>query len=92
MDDTIVVYIGKAGTATAQATLYSRLGQYLKFGQGENIGHYGGRYIWQLEDSHNLLVCWKKLPDNDPREVERKLIESFKLQYNGKRPFANLKD
>src|SRR5579875_2336130 len=43
-----VVYIGKAGSASGNATLYSRLNQYLKFGQGKNIGHWGGRLIWQL--------------------------------------------
>ena len=43
-----IVYIGKAGSLTGQATLYSRLGQYLSFGQSKNIGHWGGRYIWPL--------------------------------------------
>lgn len=37
--DSLVLYIGKAGSSTAKATLHSRLGQYLKFGQGKNIGH-----------------------------------------------------
>ena len=35
--NTCVVYIGKAGT-----TLRKRLNQYLKFGNGQNIGHWGG--------------------------------------------------
>lgn len=92
VDSSLVVYIGKAGSSTARATLYSRLRQYLRFGQGSNVGHWGGRLIWQLADSHNLLICWKALPNHDPREAESCLVADFKRQYNGKRPFANLQD
>lgn len=46
IDNTIAVYIGKAGKDGSDATLQSRLRQYIKFGQGGNIGHYGGRLIW----------------------------------------------
>ncbi len=89
VNDSIVVYIGKAGKAGTSATLQSRLRQYLKFGQGRNIGHYGGRLIWQLKDSRNLIVCWKTLPNDDPRMLESELIQQFTSHY-GKRPFANL--
>lgn len=78
-----VVYIGKA------TNLKTRLGQYFKFGQGKNIGHYGGRLIWQLGNSRNLVVCWKVLLDVMPRTAEKELIKAFKA-INGKRPFANL--
>jgi len=84
-----VVYIGKAGSKSGNATLHSRLNQYLKFGQGKNIGHWGGRLIWQLKNSSNLIVCWKKLSAEEPREVEQLLIQLFINQF-GKRPFANL--
>ena len=92
VDDTLVVYIGKAGSETGRATLNSRLKQYFSFGQGNNVGHKGGRFIWQLKNSADLVVCWKPLPNDDPRTIERELIESFKQQNNGRRPFANLKD
>ena len=36
---TCVVYIGKA------TTLSKRISQYLKFGNGKSIGHWGGRLI-----------------------------------------------
>jgi hypothetical protein len=90
--NTIVVYIGKAGGENIKATLKSRLRQYFKFGQGKNIGHMGGRLIWQLKDSGNLVVCWKTLPDEDPVKYESDLIKSFKYKFNNRRPFANLKD
>ena len=86
-----VLYIGKAGSLDGKATLYSRLNQYLKFGMGKNIGHWGGRLIWQLGDVPDLIVCWKSLPNDDPRLVEKSLIKSFTSQF-GKRPFANLVD
>jgi len=83
VDNTKVVYIGKA------TSLKSRLRQYFGFGQGRNIGHYGGRIIWQLKYSRDLLVCWKAIT-TDPREFEADLIRQFVAIY-GHRPFANLK-
>ena len=88
--NTPVVYIGKAGGKKNKTTLRSRILQYLKFGQGKPVGHKGGRYIWQLNDSEELLFCWKPLPTDEPEDVESMLISEFKHQYAGKRPFANL--
>lgn len=89
ISDCKVIYVGKAGGENKKATLQTRLKQYLKFGQGKNIGHYGGRMIWQLSDAQDLIVCWKELPNDEPSFVEGKLINIFKEKY-GKRPFANL--
>ena len=92
-----VVYIGKAGVAGNQGkagedtTLKDRLSQYIRFGQGKT-GHWGGRYIWQLEDSKDLIVCWKILTEANPKDVETKMIAEFKNAHSGKRPFANLQD
>ena len=91
VDKTIVIYIGKAGSDSNSATLRSRLKQYFGFGQGKNIGHYGGRFIWQLKNSKDLVVCWKSLPTEDPRTFESNLIRQFVLTF-GHRPFANLAD
>ena len=52
-----VVYIGMT-----TSTLYKRLSDYLDFGQGKDVGHWGGRYIWQSRDHEELLVCWKEMP------------------------------
>ena len=92
VEGTQVVYIGKAGGSGSSATLQKRLSQYMRFGQGANVGHWGGRYIWQLADSRDLVVCWKTLANEAPRDVERKMIADFKAAHAGKRPFANLKD
>jgi hypothetical protein len=84
-----VVYIGKAGSPTGQATLHSRLGQYLRFGETKNVGHWGGRLIWQLKNHSELIFCWKPTPKADPREIEKKLLNEF-INQHGVRPFANL--
>lgn len=82
VDGTCVLYIGNA------TSLKKRLSQYMRFGGGSNVGHWGGRYIWQLEDVDRMLVCWKTTTD-DPRSVEEKMIAEFKEQF-GRWPFANL--
>lgn len=91
VNETQVIYIGKAGSSNQKATLRSRLLQYMDFGFGKPVGHWGGRYIWQLEDAHELQVCWKPTIDESSEIVETRLICIFKERY-GKRPFANLKD
>jgi hypothetical protein len=80
-----VVYIGKAD----QARL--RLTQFARFGAGERVGHWGGRYIWQLVDSAELLVAWHPISwSESAREYEKRLLEAFARLHGGARPFANL--
>ena len=85
VEETSIVYIGKA------SSLCKRLCSYLHFGMGLFATHWGGRYIWQLKDSKDLIVCWKTTKEN-PRDVEKRMIGNFKKAHNGKRPFANLQD
>jgi hypothetical protein len=89
VEDALVLNIGKAGPSIGR-TLKSRLREYVQFGQGEVIGHRGGRYIWQLADSSELLVCWKATPHVDPKDEESRLITEFEAEYE-KLPFANLR-
>lgn len=90
VENASVLYIGKAGDPGKSATLRSRLTQYLKFGDDKAVGHWGGRYIWQLADAQELCVAWKPLPDGEPSVVETALIAAFSAHY-GRRPFANLR-
>ncbi len=88
VENALVLYIGKAGPG--RATLKSRLKTYVQFGQRKRVAHWGGRYIWQLHHSHDLLLCWKATADTLPRTEERRLIQEFQAVY-GEPPFANLK-
>ena len=89
IDQSDVLYIGQAGGGTSDATLKKRLKQYMKFGNSQPIGHWGGRYIWQLKENRDLIICWKALPNDDPREIEKEMIGSFENEF-GKKPFANI--
>jgi hypothetical protein len=77
------VYIGKA------SNLRSRLDQYRRHGLGEPIGHWGGRFVWQLADASELLVAWRTVEGRDPAEVEADLLAAFEQRF-GVLPFANL--
>lgn len=82
VENTEVVYIGKADK------LKRRLTQYADFGAGKPVGHWGGRLIWQLPNIDRLLVAWKETPGRVPVEVESELIAQFR-RIHGKPPFAN---
>jgi hypothetical protein len=83
--DSSVVYIGKANDAR------ERLKKYARFGAGENAAHWGGRCIWQLADSGELLVAWHAISwEESAREYEVRLLAQFAELHGGMRPFANL--
>jgi hypothetical protein len=90
VQDARVLNIGKAGGVSSTSTLRKRLRQYIRFGHGHAVGHWGGRYIWQLHGCHSLLICWKAT-DAEPRDVECNLIATFREKF-GARPFANLQN
>jgi hypothetical protein len=81
-----VMYLGKGDN------LQRRLKQYARFGAGDPIGHWGGRYIWQLGDSAELLVAWKGCDEGQSAaDLEREIVGQFKERY-GCLPFANIAD
>lgn len=90
VDGVDVVYIGQASVSdTGGRGLKKRLDEYRRFGSGAPIGHWGGRYIWQLTDSDRLLVAWN-VTKEDATTVESRMLRDFIDRY-GKLPFANLR-
>jgi len=80
-----VVYIGKADD------LRTRLKAYARFGAGDPVAHWGGRLIWQLTDSDELLVAWCPITTTQPaRDREKLLLARFAERHGGRRPLANL--
>lgn len=95
VEDTNILYIGRAGGTAKngrvyKSTLKQRIMQYIKFGRGQNIGHWGGRYIWQIKESDDLMIAYRVLDEENPVIKEQELIDEFKSHHNGRLPFANL--
>ena len=91
VEGALIVYVGQSGSRS-KGTLARRVEQMIRFGQGARVAHWGGRLIWQLENSDRLVVCWKIIGERDPRDIKRALIKAFRTMHGGKRPFANLRD
>lgn len=88
--DAQVIYIGKAGPNPSRS-LRRRIDELLRFGSGEDIGHRGGRALWQLQGIWDALIAWKETPDEEPRDAEKSLIAKFKSEF-GVLPFANFQN
>lgn len=80
-----VINIGKADVGR------TRLKTYARFGAGEPVAHWGGRYIWQLADADELLVAWHCITwVETARDYEKRLLARFRELHDGELPFANL--
>ncbi|RYG23123.1 MAG: hypothetical protein EOO01_44555 [Chitinophagaceae bacterium] len=89
IDDCAVLYIGQAGGNGSTSTIKKRIKQYLDFGKSLPVGHYGGRYIWQLSHHPQLIVACKEIKGADARLEEKLLLTEF-VNYYGRLPFANI--
>ncbi|MBP2456980.1 hypothetical protein ABID70_002504 [Clavibacter michiganensis] len=88
-----VVYLGKAGRAPgSRRGLRARLREYAAFGSGKAIAHRGGRAIWHLGDSAQLLVAWRETaPARRATEEENEMLADFMAHHAGRLPFANMR-
>ena len=86
VNGTVVLYIGQT-----RDSLRKRISLYVRFGQGKPVGHRGGRYIWQLQEHEDLVLCWRSCRNDseDPKRIENELLSQFRTIYE-KPPFANL--
>ncbi|MFC1526540.1 hypothetical protein ACFL6X_07000 [Candidatus Latescibacterota bacterium] len=76
-----VVYIGKG------QDLRRRLSQFLRFGSGSPVGHWGGRLVWQISGVETWQITWAEVVQ--PRVTERAMLAAFEDDH-GALPFANL--
>jgi hypothetical protein len=74
-------YLGRANDLSKRIALLAR------FGRGEPVAHWGGRYLWQLAEHEQLRIAW--LPHDDPVRAESELLDEFEIVF-GQLPFANL--
>jgi hypothetical protein len=84
----IVMYVGRAAGTGVRGKLQQRVKRMLRFGEGKNVAHWGGRYVWQLADAYDLQVAWKACKDAVRQEVS--LLNSFEAKHAAL-PFANLR-
>jgi hypothetical protein len=83
--ETSTIYVGKADV------LQRRIKQFSDFGTGKPIAHWGGRLIWQLRDSENLIIAWKELHSgSEALQAEAELLNEF-TSVHSRLPFANLR-
>ncbi|MEW9872581.1 hypothetical protein [Arthrobacter sp. HS15c] len=88
--DADVLYVGKAGPgSTGNRGLRKRIQEFVDFGGGKPVGHWGGRLLWQLAESQSLVIAWKELAAADVNSAEAAYHEAFVSLY-GRLPFANL--
>lgn len=78
-----IVYIGKADPK--KGGIHTRVKQYARRGNSHN----GGRSIWQLADSDELLIGWAETGEELGRTVEQRWIVRFEEIF-GRKPFANV--
>lgn len=76
------IYVGRA-----RQSLRRRVWQMLRFGRGHAAPHWGGRLIWQLGETDDLIVAWRAV--DDPVAEERRILSDLRARY-GRLPFANL--
>jgi hypothetical protein len=98
VEGAIVLYVGQAGGVKgcklSNETLKNRVSTFMSFGRGNKVPHWGGRFIWQIRDRRNLVVCWKSFADEvaDPKRIEGQMLREFRARYDGRLPFANIQE
>ncbi|MCW2134265.1 virulence RhuM family protein [Arthrobacter sp. VKM Ac-2550] len=86
-----LLYIGKADAGSkGNRGLRARINEFVRFGNGEPVGHWGGRYLWQLVNPQELVLAWLPIDSGPASSLESAMLEEFYNLY-GQLPFANLR-
>jgi hypothetical protein len=80
------LYVGSADDLRARIDL---LIEFSDAGQARSIFHWGGRLLWQLADSDDLVVAWKAAQAGIG-SAQRDLVIEFREEF-GQLPYANLR-
>ncbi len=56
IEDASILYVG---LGDGVGGLQQRLREYMRFGLGKNVGHWGGRLIWQLRNYRQMFIRWR---------------------------------
>ena len=82
VEDALIIYVGSS------SNLQRRIKQLILFGSGKDVGHRGGKLMWQIADAEDFKICWK--PVADKKQGKKLVLVEFKRAHQGRRPFANL--
>lgn len=89
IDGTALLYVNAAPGAGVRHRLRQRLKRMLRFGHGSVVGHWSGRFLWQLGESSRLVLAWRPCTDAEaPRAIAQEILRRFEAVHHA-RPFAN---
>jgi hypothetical protein len=84
IDDESLLYVGQS------KNLKDRVNGLIRFGSGRPVGHWGGRYLWQLSDCEEMLVAWAITETQEgAKSMERAILSAFYERF-GHLPYANI--
>ena len=84
-----ILFYGRAFGPGVRSLIKQRVKRYMRFGQGRVVGHWDGRFVWQLRDHSSLRIAWKVIESGDLQAAEDELQLRFSAHY-GEPPFANM--
>ncbi|MEY4373989.1 MAG: hypothetical protein RL760_155 [Candidatus Eisenbacteria bacterium] len=89
IDATDLLYVNAAPGSGVRHRLRQRLKRFLRFGHGSVVGHWSGRFIWQLGESSRLVLAWRPCAEHeDARALADDLLRRFEAVHHA-RPYAN---
>ena len=82
--DDAILYIGKH-----EKSVRKRMQEHIVFWKGNRATAWGGRVIAQIENYEELEMWY--LPCDNPKQMERNLLDVFCGMHDKKLPFANFR-
>ena len=84
-----VLFIAAAPGSGVRHRLLQRIKRYLRHGHGASVGHWDGRFLWQLSGTSRVEMAWRPCAEGeDARALADETMRAFETLH-GARPFAN---